>query len=278
MENIKFFIVDIFIVIVILLSFVYGWARGATKEIFSVLSWVGGIYLSISIFPFIKDITRSYITQGLIADFVSITGLFILFLTLLSILNYVCTNFIKKSILNATDKVLGGIFGILRGVLILAIMDFVVTQWFLTETPKLITNSQLRSSISKVSNFVLLILPDSVQAQIIGHLSQAKRQTLLEFLKDDVFEQITNDYKQATPQNGNKAEALINNELIELDKESTISVQSKPPSQSAEELSHLKPKKNGIEIKKSKEQKKRERLDMDRLLDQYDDDDSDGEI
>ena len=47
MEDISFFAVDTFICVVILLSFIIGWARGATKEILSVVAWIGGGYLAV---------------------------------------------------------------------------------------------------------------------------------------------------------------------------------------------------------------------------------------
>ncbi|MDR3031203.1 MAG: CvpA family protein [Holosporales bacterium] len=268
MENISFFIIDIFIVSVIVLSFAIGWARGATKEILSVLSWVGGIYLTVSIFPDAKSIARSYINHGLIADFVTVCILFILFLTILSVINYVCSNFVRKSILNTTDKALGGAFGIFRGAIILAALDFVTTQCFFSEIPQIIENSRIRPMLASISNFMVLMLPDSMQEKIVSHLSQAKRQNLIDFLKDDIFENIgannivkTEINKKVKAFNGAQDENIEENKAI-------------TENQTAEELSKLKTKKvnqeANKETKKTKSQEVKERLDMDRLLDQYD--------
>ena len=278
MENISFFSVDIFIVIVIALSFIIGWARGATKEILSVAAWIGGIYLSISLFPHAKEISRSYINHKLIADFVTACGLFILFLTILSVFNYFCSNLVKKSLLNTTDKALGGIFGIARGTVILAILDLIINQSMMNETPKWIENSKIRPTINSISNFIILVLPEDIQDKILSHMSQLKKQSLLDFVKNDIiesiapnavgniFEETSNNKVIAKNANSSneKDDGDVDDEFIE-DEEITLN-----KNQTAEELATLKPKKLFVD-KKEKNITKKERNDMDRILDQYDD-------
>lgn len=273
MGSFGFSIVDILIVVVILLSLIVGWIRGATKEILSIIAWGGSIYLTILIFPQIKDIARSKISHGLIADFLTICILFIIFLAFLSIVSYLCSNFIKKSMLNTTDKALGGIFGIFRGVVILAVIDFFVVQCLINDTPKIILESNLRPYVSNISNYMLLILPDSVQEKLISHLSQSKRQGILDFLKDGIFDQV----ELNLPDIVETAKPLDDEFMIEKEPDEIQDIaEPKEHPQSAEDLSTLRPRKNSqTKIKKSEYQEKKERQDMDRLLDQYDDVDED---
>ena len=166
--------------------------------------------------------------------------------------------------LNTTDKALGGIFGIFRGIIILAILDFFVIQCLMTDTPKIISDSRFRPYIANVSNYILLILPDSAQEKLISHLSQSKRQGILEFLKDGIFDQVEFDIPEVVETAEPIDDMVSENEL----KKETQNI----PPQSAEDLATLKPRKNPqTKIQKSKSQEKKERLDMDRLLDQYDD-------
>ena len=275
MENISFFSVDIFIFVVVLLSFIVGWIRGATKEILSVVAWIGGAYLAVTLFPYAKNLTRSYISHKLIADFVTGCGLFIAFLTLLSIFNYFCSNLVKKSMMNVTDKALGGIFGIVRGVIILAVIDLVVNQCMFNETPKWVENSTLRPKITSVTNFMILILPEDVQEKVLSHMSQIKKQSLLDFVKDDVIETIApnavNNVFEETAKDKVVAENAKAKEEAQ-DDEEFIEAEDVTPdkTQTAEELATLKPKKIIVE-KKEKAISKKGRNDMDRLLDQYDD-------
>lgn len=281
MENISFFSVDIFIVIVIALSFIIGWVRGATKEILAVVAWIGGIYLSISLFPHAKELTRLYINHKLIADFATACGLFVLFLTILSVFNYFCSNLIKKSMLNTTDKALGGIFGIIRGTVILAVLDLVINQCMMNETPKWIENSKLRPTINSVSNFIILVLPENVQDKLLSHMSQLKKQSLLDFVKDDIIDSIAPNTLGEMLEKSSKHKVIAKNANLINEKEENFDDEfiedeeiTLDKNQTAEELATLKPKKLIVE-KNEKEITKKERNDMDRLLDQYDDVDED---
>ena len=272
MEEISFFAIDIFIILAIFLSFIVGWARGATKEILSVVSWVGGIYITVSLFPYAKDFTRSYISHGLIADFVTSCAIFILFLTILSVFNYFCSNLVKKSVLNTTDKALGGMFGIARGVIILAILDLFINQCIFSETPKCVENSKLRPTISSVSNFIVLILPESIQDKVLAHMSKIKKQSLLDFVKEDIIEEsskviATKDHNHELKGGGD--DSAVDDEVIEETEERLV----KNSPQTAEDLATLKPKRSGESSRKTLDKSvvKKGRKDMDRILDQYDD-------
>lgn len=254
------FSVDIIIISIIFLSLIFGWIRGITKEILSIVAWFGGIYLSIILFPYTKELARTYINHGLIADFITVCGLFVLFLTIISIFNYFCSNFIKKSVLNITDKVLGGIFGIIRGILIVAILDLVITQCMLNEPPKWVEDSKLRPTITSVSDFIILILPDSLQSKVLSHMNQIKKQSLLNFIQNDFLNDIP--FKE-TLNNSTFAENMNKDDEEYIDDGSDIT-------QTAEDLATLKPKKIQVE-KKEIGRNSKERNDMDRLLDQYDD-------
>ena len=254
------FSADIVIISIVLLSLIFGWLRGITKEILSIVAWVGGIYLAIILFPYTKELARSYINHGLIADFVTVCGLFVLFLTIISIFNYFCSNFIKKSVLNITDKALGAIFGIVRGMLIVAILDLVIAQYMLNETPKWIEASKLRPTITSISDFIILILPDSMQSKLLSHMNQIKKQSLLNFVQNEFLTNIPSEELNSSKfaENAKKEEF---EEFIDDDTDTH---------QTAEELATLKPKRIQVE-KKETERNSRERNDMDRLLDQYDD-------
>ncbi len=276
MEGISFFAVDIFICVIVLLSFIIGWARGATKEILSVVAWIGGGYLAVSSFPYAKEFTRTYISHKLIADFVTACGLFILFLTLLSVFNYFCSNLVKRSMLNTTDKALGGIFGIARGAVILAALDLIINQCMLNETPKFVENSKLRGVVTSISNFMILVLPEDLQAKILEHMSQVKKQTLMNFIKDRVVDKIISDGSQSVLEAGssNNIEAENAKKNSDIKEEDEFIEEESVPlndgTQSAEELATLRPKKIVVN-KKDKDLSKKSRNDMDRLLAQYDD-------
>ncbi|MDR3224222.1 MAG: CvpA family protein [Holosporales bacterium] len=258
---------DVLIVVVAALSFLIGWVRGATKEILSVIAWIGGIYLTITIFPYVQSFARCYIEHGLIADFLTVCALFIVFLTLLSVLNYFCSNIVKTSLLNTADKALGGMFGIARAVVILAVIDIAVNQ-FVTVTPNWLECSKLRQTISGVSNYLIILLPDDIQTKLLSHMSQIKKQNFLDFIRGEIIGNITQNLED------NKVTAVDGNKASEEEQEDVIEEKpqqhSETSGQSAEDLATLRPKKNSETDAPSKGITKMERNDLSRLIDQYD--------
>ncbi|MDR2598641.1 MAG: CvpA family protein [Holosporales bacterium] len=284
MEQFSHVTVDAIVGFGVFVSFVIGWIRGATREIFSVISWIGGVYLTILVFPHAKGIARAHITHGLIADFVTSCILFIVFLTLLSLLNYFFSNCIRKSALSTTDKALGGIFGIARAAILLAVLDIVLFQYVWTETPDWIKRSHSHPIISIVSNFVILILPDKLQDKIVSHLSILKRESLMNFVTDSVISNLDNAAKENLLQDIEEEKIVAENEQkieeeVNLDIPDTTADEDnvKTEPQSAKSLATLKPKKNIDEGNqsetngRSRPSTRRLRMDMDRILKQDDD-------
>ncbi|MDR2074761.1 MAG: CvpA family protein [Holosporales bacterium] len=250
--------VDTFILIAIFISVLFGFFRGVTKEILSLISWVGSVALTILAFPYAKNIARANIEHGLIADFVSACVLFVLFLTLLSILNYICSNFIKQSVLSGVDRFLGGVFGILRGIIIVAIIDMMVGQWLISDkTPDWINDSKFRPHIIKIANLVILMLPESIQKSLVSHMSSINKENLLKFIVDDISTQTDLGISE------------IKDEIAKV--EATPSTNNNSDSQiEAEKLATLKPKENTSNDKQTIVSSKtsKEKLDMSRVLDQ----------
>jgi membrane protein required for colicin V production len=250
--------VDTFILIVVFVSVLFGFLRGVTKEVLSLISWIGSVALTIFAFPYARDIARANIEHGLIADFVSACVLFILFLTLLSILNYVCSNFIKQSVLSGVDRFLGGVFGILRGIIIIAIIDMMVGQWLISDkTPDWINDSKFRPHIVKIANLVILMLPDSIQKSLVSHMSSINKENLLKFIVDDVSTQTDLGISEIKDEIAKvEASPIVNN-----NNDSQIE---------AEKLATLTPKENTRNDKQTIVSSKtsKEKLDMSRVLDQ----------
>lgn len=278
MANMNFFIADIFIFSVIFLSFVVGWIRGGTREILSLFSWIFGGYLTIKIFPYAKDVTREYVHHGLLADFVTYCFLFIFFLIILSSLNYCCSNFVKKSVLNAADKFLGSIFGILRGIFIIVVLEFLATQYVFTEANTYIDNSKLKPFVVDASNFIILILPDFWQVKIFSHMSLERKQNILGFFEQDLRQFGDKALQTAKTEDGIWIKNLRVTAVAEDHSKNNSTTQPKDEAdsaeekntQSAKELSTLKTKKsNMINVESSTKNNKKEKEDKNRVLDEY---------
>ena len=112
---------DIGIIVLLLLSGFLAYARGLVHEVLSVAGWIGAIFATIYGFPLLKPFARKVTEIEIAADFGAGVVIFIVSLVLLSLVTRRISKKVKDSPLNAVDRSLGFLFGLLRGALIAVI-------------------------------------------------------------------------------------------------------------------------------------------------------------
>ena len=126
--------IDIIVLLVLFASLFFGFFRGFVKELLSLMAWAFAFfvayYLSSSvatILPFEAEFSLKYV-----GSFVLI---FIFVLIVSSILIKFLSTFIHKIGLGASNIILGGLFGILRGVIVVYLLIFVIEKTSYAEEP-----------------------------------------------------------------------------------------------------------------------------------------------
>ena len=126
--------IDIIVLIVLFSSLIFGFFRGFVKELLSLMAWAFAFfvayYFSSSvaiIFPFEAEFSIKYV-----GSFVLI---FIFVLIISSMLIKFLSTFIHKIGLGASNIILGGLFGILRGIVVVYLLIFVIEKTSFVEKP-----------------------------------------------------------------------------------------------------------------------------------------------
>lgn len=114
--------IDWFLIAVITLSTVISLIRGFTREIFSLLTWLIAILVAVHFTPALSIWLADHIGSNEIRIMAAFAGLFIATIILGSLINYAVGQLINGSGLSGTDRLLGSIFGVLRGVFISVIL------------------------------------------------------------------------------------------------------------------------------------------------------------
>ena len=152
--------IDILIIILTVISMIYGYSRGLIKEILSILSILISIYISINVYPNISLFIREYIEMAVLADSISFA---LMFLFLYSLIN-IFSNFLVSSITNTPirilDKNFGILFGFFRALLILSLLN-ILLYWTLWKKniPEWLNNSKSMILINYTSDKLMQILP-----------------------------------------------------------------------------------------------------------------------
>ncbi|MCY4228643.1 MAG: CvpA family protein [Gammaproteobacteria bacterium] len=158
-------IVDIAIIAIVVVSLLVGLYRGFIREFFSLISWLLALYIAWTFAGFGAIYLESYLDQPDFRVVVSFAGIFVVSLLVLSIISYFLQNLLTFAALIGVDRYLGMLFGIARGVIIVALMimagtfmDFASQPWWKT--------SLLAGYFSPVIDLIRGFLPENL-AQLV---------------------------------------------------------------------------------------------------------------
>jgi len=110
----------LFILITLLSSFL-AMVRGFSRELLSLLSWILAGAVAYFLYKPLLPLSERYISNPKVVLAVTIAVLFLVSLIIISIINMKLADIIIDSRIGLLDRTLGFVFGIVRGLLILAV-------------------------------------------------------------------------------------------------------------------------------------------------------------
>lgn len=103
-----------------------------TREILSVLTWVGAFVISYMLGEKLAMLLDGWIKTPSLRTTIAMVSLFALTLIVGAMLNHVLSDMLKKTGLTGTDRILGSGFGFLRGIiLVVALLLFIQSSFSL---------------------------------------------------------------------------------------------------------------------------------------------------
>lgn len=114
--------VDWIIIGIVSLSTVMSLWRGATREIFSLVAWVVGIYLGVKFAARLDGLFTAFIDAQSVRFAAGFVVIFLGVMIAGGLLNRLLSKFISFTGLTVFDRMLGVAFGLARGVLILTVL------------------------------------------------------------------------------------------------------------------------------------------------------------
>ncbi|WP_146589007.1 CvpA family protein [Puniceibacterium confluentis] len=144
-----FTVVDGVVAVVIVLSALLAYSRGIVREVMAIAGWVAAAFLAFLFAPQVQPLVKELPVIGeflsdscelsIIAAFASV---FALALVVVSFFTPLFSSLVQRSALGGVDQGLGFLFGVARGVLLVAIAFFVYSTVLTAQDVPMIDDSR----------------------------------------------------------------------------------------------------------------------------------------
>jgi len=113
---------DLAIIGVVLIFALIGIIRGFIKEVLSLTSWILSFWVAFTFAEPASTLFEPYIDAPILRIVSAFAALFVFSLLLLSIISFLLHKLLSVSGIKGTDRALGGLFGAVKGLVIVAII------------------------------------------------------------------------------------------------------------------------------------------------------------
>jgi len=159
-------VLDIIFIAVLLFSALFGVFRGFIKEVLSLIFLILSLLLGIVFYSDAGRLFQSFFKSKQLSN---IAG-FIAVSSLVLITGYILTYFTRKVLrigpIKSIDRLLGGVFGVIRGILISAVILFAIV--YLPLKKDIIIGSKLSPYLYDIVKIIKGYLPENLEDLLKG--------------------------------------------------------------------------------------------------------------
>lgn len=170
-------IIDIVVGAVVLISAAISFLRGAIRELLTIAGVVGGLFAAVSFGPALSPTFKDWlgvsdggqpaklfdiIPMDMVANICAYAAIFVLVVITISVISHFTSASIKAMGLGPIDRTIGVIFGIMRAVILLALL-YLPFHLLMDENSKAkyFADSKTHGYIEKTADFIAGYLPSS---------------------------------------------------------------------------------------------------------------------
>ncbi len=165
-------LLDIAIIGLILISVLVGFIRGFTKELMSIVAWVVSIYLAFNFYEPAAKYFSQFVNQEILSNIIGGGAIFVVSLFIFSLIGYLISKAVSASGIKGTDRVLGAVLGVVRGVLIIGFL-IVISSIFNVQNREVWQQSQLIDHFEPVATIINSVLPEKFKVSNIDDATNA---------------------------------------------------------------------------------------------------------
>ena len=168
-------ILDLVLLGVMLISGLLALVRGFMREILSIAAWGAAALATLYAYQKLLPTAKAYFNNDTVATAVTVAGVFIATLIVVSIITTRVSDMILDSRIGALDRTLGFLFGLARGLLIVV----VAYQFFIwlvpdKQQPDWVRGAKSRTMLDSTGEWLKGLLPDDPENTILKRFKKNK--------------------------------------------------------------------------------------------------------
>ncbi|WP_134726740.1 CvpA family protein [Paracoccus luteus] len=177
-----FTLVDGIVAAVIILSAILAYSRGFVRESLAIMGWIGAAILAfifaaamrplIAQIPYVNEILADSCELATIAGFAVV---FALALVVFSILTPLFSSVVQRSALGGVDQGMGFLFGVARGILLVAVAFIVYDRVMTTQPVPMVDDSRSAQVFQRMSGQLDQQIPQDAPGWVVARYDQLVR-------------------------------------------------------------------------------------------------------
>lgn len=155
---------DAVVIVIIVLSAIVSVVRGFVREVLAIASWVGAALVTLYGLPYARPYLREVVDQPLIADAITGVVLFVVALMVFSLISHLLAKGVRGAALTGIDRLLGLVFGVARGALLVC-LGYLVLVWLMPEEdrrPEWMTDAKSAPYLADGAAFLQSLVPEDL--------------------------------------------------------------------------------------------------------------------
>ena len=164
---------------IIVLSAILAYSRGFVREGMAIAGWVGAAVLAFVFAPTVQPLVKEVpVLSKFLADscelsiIAAFAAVFAVGLVVASLFTPLFSSVVQRSALGGLDQALGFLFGVVRGVLLVAVAFFVYDKAALTNSVKMVDDSRSAKVFASFQDKINAAVPENVPNWIVGRYNQ----------------------------------------------------------------------------------------------------------